>query len=174
MTSPEYLSRYGIFPLTEADRGEFIAHMLRLDSQARARRFGAPIADSQLIAMCERFPLNNSCSWGLFIWGELRGAVQVLAYPERTRAEMAISLAPELRGRGWGKNLTLSALECAHAVGVTCMEINYQRENVAMARICGGLPGSVVASGCEATKLVDLVEWAKMSMTPNHWAQQAA
>lgn len=161
-------SKYGIFPLCELDRPAFIAHMLRLDSESRRKRFGAALPDEGVIRACNRFSINKTCAWGLYIWGSLKGTSLVLPYDASCeRGEFAITLSQSMRGKGWGKFLTCCALESAYTRGFRFVEINFLRDNEAMGRICARLPGRISTYGSECTKLVDLDAFGQQMME-NH------
>lgn len=145
--STEDARRYGIFRLTEADRPALIAHLLSLDSEGRRRRFGLALRDESIVEIASKLPLDTQCL-GLFVWGELKGCVQVLGEPGGSRQELAVSLSPEMRGRGWGKELVQLALSRAKDRRVEQVDIQYLAENAAMHRIAGAYPGrSQVWSG---------------------------
>lgn len=158
-------SKYGIFSLTEDDRPAFIAHMLRLDSESRRKRFGAALPDEGIIRACSRFSINQTSAWGLYIWGSLKGTALVLPYDSLCeKGEFAITLSNSMRGKGWGTFLTRCALESANIRGFRWVEINYLRDNEAMARICSRLPGKVSTYGNDACKLVDMDAFGEQMM----------
>lgn len=133
--------------------------MLGLDSAARRLRFGVALPDATLLSVTRRLPLEN-VSQGLFLWGELKGCVQVLPLGTPGQAELAVSVSPEMRGRGWGRILVDAALERASDRRFEQVEIFYLRENVAMHRIVRGLPGpsdSESADICKHVMLADLL-----------------
>lgn len=160
LLTPEDSRRYGIFRLTEADRPALIAHLLSLDPEGRRRRFGLALQDESIVEIARKLPLDTQCL-GLFVWGELKGCVQVIGEAGGARQELAISLSPEMRGRGWGKELVQMALSRAKDRRVQQVDIQYLAENSAMHRIAGAYPGrtkvwsgeivrSVVLQDCDA------------------------
>ncbi len=154
-----FASRYGVFPLTEEDRARFVAHMLRLDSEARYLRFGTCLPDASVQRIAAQLPLAGT-AWGLFIWGELKGsALLVPCARQPNRAELALALAPSLRGLGWGTELTESAMKSARVSGTDWVDVHYVSENAAMARICRKFPGSLERDLGSFTKVVDLAQW---------------
>jgi hypothetical protein len=60
--------RYGIYRLAEADRPEFLRHLLSLDVDGRRRRLGIAVPDSTLEHIAKTLPLEP-LSVGLFIGG---------------------------------------------------------------------------------------------------------
>lgn len=147
----------GIYPLTEADRAAYETHMLGLDSAARRLRFGIALPDDTLLSVTRRLPLDG-VSQGLFLWGELKGCVQVLPLGKPGQAELAVSVSPEMRGRGWGRILVDAALERACDRRFEQVEILYLRENVAMHRIARTLPGPSESESVDICKHVHLAD----------------
>ncbi len=158
------VEKYGIFPLSEQDRGAFVAHMLRLDQSARRLRFGANISDEAVQRLSERLPLTG-VAWGLYIWGQLKGACLVLPYDSGAQeGELAITLAGSLRGRGWGRMLTQLALEAT-----TCdqVDIYFVADNAAMKRICAQFPGPLTREGSDFLKTVNVSKWQEQRIREN-------
>jgi len=156
-TFPAYRHHYGIYRLTEADREAFHAHMLSLDKDARRLRFGAALPDDTLLSLVARMPLEDG-SFGLFMWGELKGCVLMLPYGKPGHVELAVSLSPDMRGRGWGTILVAAALERAGDRHQSHVEIMYLRGNQAMHRIACRLPGKSESCAQEVHKFVPLAD----------------
>lgn len=148
---------FGIFKLTEADRPAYEKHLLSLDASARRLRFGLSLPDDSLLSIAKKLPLEG-CSLGLYVWGELKGCVQVLPLPGGQQAELAVSISPDLRGRGWGKSLVAAAIERAGDQQKDSVEIFYLRENAAMHRIASRLPGPLDFEASDVCKHVNLHE----------------
>ena len=161
---PDTSPRYGVYPLTEADRNDFTAHMLRLDPASRYQRFNASLPDAAVIRACAHLALDKGAA-GLFVWGELKGAVIVVAYPnDPLRGELAVTLATSLRGRGWGQFLVESALKSAYLAGLSHVDVHYISENTAMSRICRQFPGESIREGSSFQKIVDLEAWMEAEL----------
>lgn len=147
----------GIYSLTEADRPAYEAHLLGLDSAARRLRFGLSLPDDSLLDISRKLPLEN-VSLGLFLWGDLKGCVQVLPLGRPGSAELAVSVSPDARGRGWGSILVAEALARAHDRHFSEVEILYLRENTAMHRIARTLPGPSESESVDICKHVHLAD----------------
>lgn len=159
--------KYGVFALTEADRPAFIAHMLRLDPEARRRRFGTPLSDYAVEKVCQAMPLDRT-AWGIYIWGHLKGTTLVVPYASQPeRGEFAITLSTSLRGRGWGRFLTRSTLEAAYQDGRTLVDVYYLHENEAMGRICARYPGPLSRDAGECHKIIQLEQWVTQELVPS-------
>lgn len=166
-------SRYGVFPLVEADRPDFLAHMLSLDPEARRRRFGSCLSDYALERVCQSLPLEGK-AWGIYIWGQLKGTTLVIPYKDEPgHGEFAITLSPSLRGRGWGRFLTRSALQTAYQDGFAKVDVYYLHENEAMARICASYPGPLSRDSGDCLKVVCLEEWVTQEMVPSGLVEYA-
>lgn len=155
MTLAPVSFRCGIYPLTEEDRPAYHAHLLSLDNAARRLRFGVSLSDASLLQVAQKMPLGPD-GLGLFMKGALVGCVQVLPLPKPGHAELAVSLSPEMRGRGWGAVLVSAALERARDQRKTHVEIFYLRANDAMHRIASSLPGPLSSHAQECHKQVTL------------------
>ncbi len=149
--------RYGVYPLTESDRAAFLAHLKSLDAHSRRLRFGIPVTDWHLERFVCEFDLTGTM--GFFRWGELLGVVSVVAYRGVPRGELAISILPGLRGRGWGHELVRCALTSAYMQGLQHVDIQFLAENDAMRRVTLALPGERESSCGEMTVTVDLEAW---------------
>lgn len=152
---------YGVFPLTEADRESLTTHLLSLGRDSRRRRFGLAMSDEQVAHWTASVPLDGT-TLGYFVWGELKAVVNLIltdTSPGRSRAELAISAHESLQGHGWGSRLVSLALEAASVNGLSGVDIYYQRDNTAMARIAMGLPGKRHSHAGEMHLEVDLSAW---------------
>ncbi len=158
--------RYGVYPLYEEDRPALEAHFLRLDPESRRRRFGVALPDEGVRRLVAQLPLGQH-AWGVYIWGELKGTAFVLPYKAQPwRGEFAITLGTSLRGRGWGKMLTQTALETAYMEGRTEVDVFYLSENTPMQRICARYPGPMERDGGDCHKTIRLEQWADDALAP--------
>jgi len=151
-------STYGYFELTEGERDIFGEHLFRLDEKGRYTRFGGLLTDELLKTVIARYPLERT-TFGLIVWGELRGAASVIPTGQG-RGEFAISLLPSLQGRGHGRFMTYEAMRMAFEAGLREVDIQYLTENRAMARIAARYPGKLEMLGAERVKSMDLEAWA--------------
>lgn len=156
MSAPSFINphRYGVFPLREKDREDFVAHLLSLDAAARRTRFGVALQDETVEAIARKLPLERA-GLGLFIWGKLKGCAHLVPAAPHI-AELAISLDPSMRGRGWGKLLVDQVLSRAQDQNLQRVEIQYLRENAPMHRIARTLPGGGWSESSEVCKHVDV------------------
>ena len=121
--------------LTEQDRPEITAHLLRLDPEARRRRFGSALKDSAVVAYVDRIDLSQGTLLGLRAEGGLRALAELFADPSGAVAEAAFSVEQDWRGRGLGTALLDAALARAGELGQQRVVLYIQPGNQAMKRV---------------------------------------
>ncbi len=149
--------RYGVYPLSESDRTALLDHLKALDVNSRRLRFGVPVTDWHLERFVAEFDISGTM--GFFRWGELLGVVSIVTYRGTHRGELAISILPGLRGRGWGHELVRCALTSAFMQGLQQVDIQFLSDNAAMRSVTRTLPGERESACGEMTVTVDLDAW---------------
>ncbi len=114
-----------------------------------------PLSDWAVTRWAAGAPLDRH-SLGLFIWGSLKGCAQVIPSATPGEADLAVSMSPALRSRGWGRMLVRLALERAHDRRLELVTIQYLADNSPMHRIAASLPGRLQACSGERVKYVEL------------------
>jgi len=95
--------------------------------------------------------------------GAMLGVARISADPDNTRAEFAVSVRSDLKGRGLGRLLMQRIIEIARARGIARIEGEILRENTAMQTLArdlgfalttGGEPGSSLTMALSLTPAV--------------------
>jgi len=120
--------------LRRGEEGLLRAHLLRLDPEARRRRFGAPVRDDFIRAYAEREPERGAAVEGAFVDGVLRGVGELRPINDEA-AEVAFSVERGWQGRGLGARLMDRLLFLAGAHGVRLVTMLTTADNVAMQRL---------------------------------------
>jgi GNAT superfamily N-acetyltransferase len=114
------------------DREDYEAHLLRLTPEDRRSRFQYPATDAQIAAHVAEFINGGGHVIGWFSDGVLRGAAEVMIFPDQTTAEAAFEVEAEWRGIGVGVELVSRSLLWARNRGVRKLLIHTTRRNTAM------------------------------------------
>jgi GNAT superfamily N-acetyltransferase len=101
---PSPRSRWVFRKLWPQDADALAGHLLRLDPQQRAFRFGRAVADEWILGYCASTDWTRSVTLGCWIAGELRGVAELKildrAWPARAEAAFSVEGAFEARGIG--------------------------------------------------------------------------
>ena len=97
----------------------FIEHLLRLDVEARSRRFCHPASDDCVRQYARRLDLAGGRIIGFFGGGRMHGAVELRpsGSPRARVFEAAFSVEQRWQGRGVGTALMLRAITVARGLG---------------------------------------------------------
>jgi GNAT superfamily N-acetyltransferase len=131
------------------DAGALTAHLLRLDPQQRAFRFGHVVADEWIRRYCASTDWFRSVTLGCWIAGELRGVME-LKMPDQVwprSAEAALSVEHAFESRGIGTELLHRGLLIARNRGIARVCILCLPENDRVQRIARKLQPRVTYSG---------------------------
>ena len=132
-TGPERRRDGGAYrALWTFDRDDYLAHLLRLTPDDRRSRFQYPATDGQIEKHVDEFLGGGGHVIGWFFEGELRGAAEVMIFPDGRAAEAAFEVEADWRGRGVGAELVARALLWARNRGVATLLIHTTRRNTAM------------------------------------------
>jgi RimJ/RimL family protein N-acetyltransferase len=124
--------------LWRPDAQALAAHLLRLDAQQRAFRFGRAVADEWVTRYAAGTEWMRSVILGCWIAGELRGVceLELLDQPWPVRsAEAALSVERAFEGRGIGTGLFHRGLVIARNRGIARIHMLCQPENERVRRI---------------------------------------
>ncbi len=132
-TGPERRRDGGAYrALWTFDHEAYLAHLLRLTPEDRRSRFQYPATDAQIEKHVAEFLGGGGHVIGWFVDGELRGAAEVMIFPDGRTAEAAFEVEADWRGRGVGAELVARSLLWARNRGVATLLIHTTRRNTAM------------------------------------------
>ena len=114
------------------DRDDYADHLKRLPPEDRRSRFQYAITDAQIDDHVDRFIQGGGHVIGWFVDGGLRGAAEVMVFPDHVTAEGAFEVEADWRGLGVGRELVNRALLWARNRGVRRLLIHTTRRNTAM------------------------------------------
>lgn len=119
------------------DAGAFTAHLLRLDTEQRALRFGHGVGDAWLAQYGARTDWVRSATLGCWVAGELRGVMELkMLGPFWARsAEVALSVERAFESRGIGTELFERGIVIARNRGIARAFMLCLPENHSMWRI---------------------------------------
>jgi RimJ/RimL family protein N-acetyltransferase len=139
--------------LWQQDTDALGAHLLRLDPQQRAFRFGRAVADEGVARYARGTDWFRAVVLGCWIGGELRGVVEIKLLDRLwpRSAEVALSVERRFEGRGIGSELFRRGLLLARNRGIARVTMLCLPENLRVQRIVRRVEPGFVYSG-------DLVE----------------
>jgi len=125
--------------LAPRHRPRILQHLLALNERDRYLRFGYMASDAQIGRYVDLLDFERDEVFGIFNRRLALVAMAHLAYLDRKApthsAEFGVSVAPHLRGRGYGERLFDRAALHARNRGVDNLLIHALSENTAMLRI---------------------------------------
>jgi len=143
-----------IATLEAAQRPAILRHLLALDEHDRYLRFGYAASDVHIRHYVEGLRFGCDEVFGIFNWRMRLIAMAHLAYTVRSRseqsAEFGVSVAPHVRGRGYGAVLFAHAVRHARNEGVAQLVIHALSENAPMLAIARKAGASVLREGSES------------------------
>ena len=143
-----------IRPLTPEDSQTLAAHLRRLDSTARRRRFGLDVNDGFIDRYATGIDWEHAFVLGYFEGGALRGAVEA-AWPAVDwldgAAEIAVQIEAGWRRRGIASALLRAASRLARARGIAGIFFSALAENEPLRRLVRrfGVPAVLVGTEIE-------------------------
>ena len=140
------------------DAGALTAHLLRLDPEQRAFRFGHVVADEWIVRYCADTDWTRSVTLGCWIAGDLRGIME-LKMVDRVwprHAEAALSVERAFEARGIGTELFDRGLLIARNRGITRICVLCLPENHRMQQIVQKLRPRVAQSGDQVECEIEL------------------
>lgn len=121
--------------LTDADRPQIAAHLLRLEPEARRRRFGSALKDGCIAAYAGRIDTARNRLLGFFAGGDLRGLAEVFPELDGASVEAAFSVDRDWRGRGICTELMDRVLRWAACAGYSRVVLYIQEANRPMREV---------------------------------------
>lgn len=151
---------YRFESLAPADEPGIALHLLALDEEDRALRFGSSTSDATLVEYVQNLNFNRDVAEGAWDSGRLVGFAHLAVYPEDGYpvGELGVSISRGHRGEHIASALIRRAVDRARQFGLTTMYIHYMRRNLAMTRLVGRLGLQVANDGDEA--------WATLQVIP--------
>ena len=120
----------------QCDRKRIEAHLLRLDSGDRVKRFCGTLTDTNIVSLLGNIDWHHTCILGCFVDRELRGLAHISPLPDRDdEAEIAISVDSAFRREGMATGLTEAAMRWAADNGFTAVSMVMLAENMPMRRL---------------------------------------
>jgi RimJ/RimL family protein N-acetyltransferase len=120
------------------DAAALTAHLLRLDPEQRALRFGHGVADEWIARYCAGTDWLRSVTLGCWIAGDLRGVMELKMVDQvwPRHAEAALSVERAFEARGIGTELFRRGLLIARNRGITriymlCLPENHRVQQIA-------------------------------------------
>jgi GNAT superfamily N-acetyltransferase len=133
-------------------RGKVERHLLALNDEDRAKRFGHAISDERIRHYARQMDFERDSVFGTF---DRRLELLTLAHlaldREHAAAEFAVSVLPQARARGLGTQLFAHALTHARNRGVHTLYIHVARDNTPMMAIVQHAGAMIDFDGGEAT-----------------------
>ncbi|WP_376800356.1 GNAT family N-acetyltransferase [Candidatus Raskinella chloraquaticus] len=147
-----FIGRGAIRRLWPADREAFAAHLLRLDSDSRRKRFQGFVSDSFLQGYAERSIKTLTVFYGYFDAGTLRAVAELhLIHPSwPAQAEAAFSVEASYQEHGIGSELFKRIIDAARNRSVSDVTFHCLTSNSAMRGLCKKFGGKIVFDQDEA------------------------
>ncbi len=135
--------------LWRQDAGALTAHLLRLDREQRAFRFGRAVADEWIERYGAGTDWMRSVILGCWIAGKLRGVgeLKMLDQSWPRSAEAALSVERAFEARGIGTELFHRGLLIARNRGIARVSMLCQPENLRVRRIVRKVQPTLAFSG---------------------------
>lgn len=147
--------------LAARHRPRILAHLLSLGDRDRYLRFGHMANDQQIKHYVDRIDFDRDEVFGVFNRRLALVAMAHLCYLDaspsgKPAAEFGVSVAPHLRGRGFGERLFDHAALHARNRHVDTLLVNALSENTAMLRIARNAGARIERDGPESQAWVRL------------------
>ena len=136
----------------------YFDHLLRLDAEARRRRFCEGVQDFHLALHSGAAVADGRVCLGYLEDGMIRGAAELLVSVGEGLAEAAFSVEADWRKKGVGAQLMAAIIELARAQGVARFKVACLPENVAMQRLAARFDAEL---RCEGDNILGVIERPK-------------
>ena len=141
--------------LAPRHRPRIVAHLQALPAQDRYLRFGQPATDAQIGRYVDLIEFEHDEVFGIFNRRHDLVAMAHLAYLPSSlalpaAAEFGVSVAPAMRGRGFGARLFEHAVLHARDRGIDTVVIHALSDNAAMLRIVRAAGATIERNGAES------------------------
>lgn len=150
---------YRFASLAPEDEPAVTLHLLSLDEDDRALRFGSCTSDITLVDYVQNLNFNRDVAEGAWDGGRLVGFAHLAVYPEGGYpvGELGLSISRGYRRQGIAARLIRHAIIRARRFRLTTMYIHYMRRNLAMTRLVRQLGLKVSYEGDEARASLDVL-----------------
>jgi GNAT superfamily N-acetyltransferase len=160
-------------------RGRVIAHLLALDDEDRALRFGCLATDERIRHYGEQIDFDRDTVFGVFDRRLRLGAMVHLAFTPSAAVkggavEFGVSVLPAQRGMGVGSRLFAHAVMHARNRGMGRMLIHLARDNAPMLAIVSKAGASLSLDGPDAIAELPLPADTLGSQIQEHLGHQVA
>ena len=144
--------------LSGFQRGRVLGHLLRLEAEDRACRFGAVVGDDDLRAYWERIDWGRTLAVGCEVDGELRaiGELKIIGDGWGPVAEVAITVEGPFQGQGIGSELLRRLATLARNRGVRALCTVCLARNRRVQRMVRHLGAELTEYGGELEGQIDL------------------
>lgn len=161
---------YRFASLTPDDEPAIVFHLLSLDAEDRALRFGSHTADATLLAYAQGLNYNRDVVEGAWDSGRLVGFAHLAVHPEGGYpvGELGLSIMAGYRNRRIGSHLIQRALQRARRFRLTKMYVHYMRRNLAMTRLVRRFDPVIAYDGDEAQACVQVLPREQSIYTEIH------
>lgn len=128
---------YRFASLSPDDEAALALHLLGLDGEDRALRFGASTPDRTLLAYARGLNYNRDVAEGAWDGSKLIGFAHLAVMQEDGYAvgELGLSITAGYRGQRIASRLIQRSILRARRFGLTRMYVHYMRRNLAMTRL---------------------------------------
>ncbi len=138
-------------------RARVCQHLLALDDDDRARRFGHLASDERIRHYVEQMDFDADALFGVFDRRlQLVAMVHLAFQPQGGAAEFGISVLPQMRGRGVGALLFEHAVTLARNRSVNTLIIHLARDNAPMLAIVRRAGATLAFDGSDAIATLPL------------------
>lgn len=150
---------YRFASLMPEDEPAVTLHLLSLDEEDRALRFGSCASDATLIEYVQNLNFNRDVAEGAWDGGRLVGFAHLAVYPEDGYpvGELGLSITRGYRGQRIAGRLIRRAIVRARRYRLTTMHIHYMRRNLAMTRLVRHFGLAVTGYGDEARATLEVL-----------------
>lgn len=161
---------YRYASLTPDDEPAIAFHLLSLDDEDRALRFGSHTADAVLLAYVHNLNFNRDVVEGAWDGGRLVGFAHLAVHPEDGYpvGELGLSIMAGYRRQRIGGKLVERALQRARRFRLTRMYVHYMRRNLGMTRLVKRFDPVVAYDGDEAQACVQVLPREHSVHTETH------
>lgn len=138
-------------------REQMVQHLLALDDDDRARRFGHLASDERIRHYVEQMDFDADAMFGVFDRRlHLVAMVHLAFQPQGDAAEFGISVLPSMRGRGVGALLFEHAITLARNRNIDTLIIHLARDNAPMLAIVRRAGAKLAFDGSDAIATLPL------------------
>ena len=128
--------------MTEGDRDQHLAHLIRLSPENRYSRFQRAMSDAALANYSEGIDWHSTLAFGVFEGDTLRGMAELFPFEDGKGGEVAVSIEEDFQHYGLGRLLVLALQLIARRMGMRTLRLIYQNENDGMKSLLDAMGAS--------------------------------